>query len=277
MSSPTTGSEYGPVSLIEEGSHLLRALPFSILAAYAIGTLPFVWGLLVFWADMSRSALASGHSSAAALGLVLLFIWMKSWQTVYCRQVIAWLTQREAPRWTFVRLMRIAAHQGLLQATGFILLPLAVLLTVPAAWVYAFYQNVTVMDEGDSEGLAGLVRNARHQAVLWPKQNHLILLILSAFGLFVFFNSVMVLALAPALLKRFFGIDTIFTLSGVWGLFNTTFLVVAAGLTHVCLDPLIKTVYTLRCFYGRSLKTGEDLRAWLARRRRSAATLSMDR
>ena len=31
------------------------------------------------------------------------------------------------------------------------------------------------------------------------------------------------------------------------------------SVTWLCLDPLLKTVYTLRCFYGSSLKTGHDL------------------
>jgi hypothetical protein len=232
-----------------------------------------VLGLLFFWSDMSRSALAPQHCAASALALALLFIWMKSWQTVYCRLISARLTQREAPPWRFARLMRMIARQGLLQATGLILLPLAVLFTVPAAWVYAFYQNATALDDGGSAGLTSLVRTAWHQAVLWPRPNHLMLLILGAFGFFVFLNAVMLLALAPALLKRFVGLDTVYTLSGFWGLFNTTFLAVALTLVHVCLDPLIKTLYTLRCFYGQSLETGEDLRARLARRRRAAVAL----
>lgn len=275
MSSSQTGTEYGAVPLIEESSQLLRSLPLSVLAAYAVGTLPFVLGLLFFWSDMSRSALAARHCSAGALGLSLLFIWMKGWQTVFCRQISGRLTQQETLPWTAIRLVRIGARQSLLQATGFILLPLAVLFTVPTAWVYAFYQNATVLDDGGPEGLVALVRKAWHQAVLWPRQNHLILLILGAFGIFVFLNSVLLLVLGPVVLKRFLGLDTVFTLSGLCGLFNTTFLAVTVALTHVCLDPLIKTLYTLRCFYGRSTRTGEDLRARLARQRRRATVLAM--
>ncbi len=268
-----SASEYGVVSLVEEGSQLLRCLPLSVLAAYIVGTLPFVLGLLFFWSDMSRSALAPRHCSAGALGLGLLFVWMKCWQTVYCRQISARLTLQPGPPWTPARLFRLAARQSLLQATAFIFLPLAVLFTVPAAWVYAFYQNATVLDDGSPEGLAELVRKTWHQTILWPRQNHLMLLILGAFGFSVFLNGVLVLALSPMLLKRFFGLDTVFTLSGWQGLFNTTFLAVAVALAHVCLDPLIKTLYTLRCFHGRSLRSGEDLRARLARQRRGTTGL----
>jgi uncharacterized membrane protein len=35
------------------------------------------------------------------------------------------------------------------------------------------------------------------------------------------------------------------------------------GLTYLCVDPILKTLYTLRCFYGESLESGEDLKAEL--------------
>ena len=31
------------------------------------------------------------------------------------------------------------------------------------------------------------------------------------------------------------------------------------GLTYLCVDPILKTIYALRCFYGESLQSGEDL------------------
>src|SRR5437773_11130342 len=60
------------------------------------------------------------------------------------------------------------------------------------------------------------------------------------------------------------GIKTAFTRSPLaWDLLNTTFVATIGALTYLCLDPLVKTVYLLRCFYGESLHTGEDLRAEL--------------
>ena len=35
------------------------------------------------------------------------------------------------------------------------------------------------------------------------------------------------------------------------------------GLTYLCMDPIVKTVYALRCFYGESITSGEDLKAEL--------------
>jgi len=46
---------------------------------------------------------------------------------------------------------------------------------------------------------------------------------------------------------------------------NTTFWIAMLGMTYLCLDPFIKTVYVLRCFYGSALKSGEDLKKELHR------------
>ena len=56
------------LDLIEEAVHLLRTAPAGALAAYYLGALPFVLGLLFFWADMSTSAFARRHVAEAALG-----------------------------------------------------------------------------------------------------------------------------------------------------------------------------------------------------------------
>ena len=74
---------------IEEATHLLRTSPLSVLAAYSIGALPFVLGLLFFWADMSRSPFAKQHVVEAALGMTLLFLWMKTWQSIFCLRLRA--------------------------------------------------------------------------------------------------------------------------------------------------------------------------------------------
>jgi hypothetical protein len=46
-----------------------------------------------------------------------------------------------------------------------------------------------------------------------------------------------------------------------------------AGLTYLSVDPILKVVCMLRCFYGESLTSGEDLRAELKRIRRPAGTV----
>ena len=91
----------GAIELIEEAFHLLRLAPGSTLFSYYLGSLPFVLGLLYFWSDMSRSALADQRLTVAAFGLSLLFLWMKCGQAVFAQQVMARVCGEPAPRWNF--------------------------------------------------------------------------------------------------------------------------------------------------------------------------------
>ena len=76
----------GSFDLIEEATHRLRTAPAATLAVYYLGAIPFVLGLLYFWADMSRSPFAGQHLVDSALGLAALFLWMKFWQVIFARR-----------------------------------------------------------------------------------------------------------------------------------------------------------------------------------------------
>lgn len=247
--------------LIEEAVHLLRACPARSLAAYYLGSLPCVLGLLYFWADMARSPFADEHLSEAALGVAALFIWMKSWQAVFARQLLDSLTG-EVSRWDWRRYGRTIVAQAVLQPTALFLVPLAAVPIVPLAWVYAFYQNATVFSADETGSVRALVKRSRLQASLWPRQNHALLGILLGFGLVVLLNWATVTLLAPLAVKTLLGVESVFSRSPL-SMFNTTFFAVMAGLSYLCVDPILKGVYALRCFYGESLKTGADLQAEL--------------
>ena len=70
--------------------------------------------------------------------------------------------------------------------------------------------------------------------------------------------------LLPQLGRSFLGIEGNFARLGM-GLLNLTTLAVAGAITWLLIDPLLDAVYALRCFYGESLATGEDLRVALQR------------
>jgi len=93
---------------------------------------------------------------------------------------------------------------------------------------------------------------------------------LAPFGCVVAGNVALLLVMLPAALRSLFGIQTVFTLSGWHAIFNTTFLSAVLGISYLCLDPVIKAAYVLRCYYGESRRTGEDLATEL--RRVSGAT-----
>ncbi|MGD8352818.1 MAG: DUF4129 domain-containing protein, partial [Pseudomonadota bacterium] len=91
-----------------------------------------------------------------------------------------------------------------------------------------------------------------------PGQNHAALGILLLFSLVVMLNLFVAAIYAPHLIRIFFGIETVFSRSGIH-LANTTFLMIVAAGTYLCVDPIVKSFYTLRCYYGQSLENGEDL------------------
>jgi len=81
-------------------------------------------------------------------------------------------------------------------------------------------------------------------------------------GIVTALNIGMAVLLLPWLLKILFDIETIFSMSRIH-IMNNTFFAVVCSLTYLCLDPLMKASYCLRCFYGESLRTGEDLKVAL--------------
>jgi hypothetical protein len=253
------------IRIIEEAVHLLRSAPGSLLAGYYLGSAPFVLGLMYFWADMSRSANAGEYRTVAALSLAVLYVWMKFWQTVFAHQVRDCMTGQPPYRWSLRRITSVAATQSLIQSTRFIVLPLAGVVLIPFGFCYAFYQNAAAHAEEDGQTVKSTCKWAWQQSGLWPRQNHLLIGIFWIFGVVIFLNISFAAFIIPQMVKTLFGIESIFTLSGMRMILNTTFWIAMLGITYLCLDPFIKTVYVLRCFYGSALKSGEDLSKELPR------------
>ncbi len=291
------------VEILEEATHLLRGNA-SLLAPYYFGSLPFVLGLLYFWTDMSTGADAWRRCSEASWGMTLLFIWMKTWQSVYARRLLERIRGEAFSPLNLGRMMRAAAIQTAIQPWSTLVLPIAFVIMLPFPQAFAFFQNASLIGSGDEGSLRAVVQRSRRQASLWPMQNTLILWLTSPFllGLAAFFIFVLVpvsssfnpeasipfllivaaliaiplcplgmitalnvgtaLVLLPWLLKILFGVETIFSISRTH-IMNNTFFAVVCSLSYLCLDPLMKASYCLRCFHGESLQTGEDLKVEL--------------
>lgn len=260
------------VEIIEEASQLLREAPVSTLVAYYLGALPFVLALLFFWSDMARSAFAHQRLFSGTLGLSLLWIWMKSWQSVFARQLLAHLCGEPAPRWTCGGFARTALYQTIVQPAGLFILPVSLVLMVPTGWTYAFFANATVFAGGSVENVRQLLLKSWQQARLWSMQSHYVVVLFKVFGLLTFINLLSVVMAAPFLLKTLLGIETVFSRSP-WAVLNTTLIAALLGITYLCLGPWLQAVYLLRCFYGESLRTGQDLKAELQRYTQSAPRL----
>jgi hypothetical protein len=251
----------GALDLMETAVRLLRQTGAAGLAEYYIGTLPFLLGLLFFWADMSRNPFADDYLAPAAGGMALLFIWMKVWQVRFCRRLWSALHDSAPEPWPWQRCWRTALRQAAVQATGLVVLPVAALIVLPMAWVYAFYQNLTVLDAPGNRPVKALSREAWQQALALPGQNHLLLTLISIFGLMVLLNLIIALILLPHLGKWLLDIESPFTISGLRAMTNTTFLTTVCALAYACIDPLVKAAYTLRCFHIVTRNSGADLRA----------------
>lgn len=248
----------GAFEIIEEATHLLRTAPAGALACYYVGSVPFVLGLLFFWGDMSSNPFAFQHLAGAALGMTLLFLWMKCWHVIFARRLRAYVAGDSAPNWNFARIRRVFVAQAVLQPVGLFLLPVAFVTALTFGTVYGFFQNVTALDDGESTRLRVLVQRAARQVGLWRWQNHATLATLLAFAFCVLISWFSVGFAVPFLGKILFGVQSYSTQGPM---LNTTFLAAILGLTYLSIDPIVKAVYVLRCFYGESLKSGDDLKA----------------
>ena len=249
------------LDMIDEAVALLRRCPLWMLGLYYLGTVPFILMFLYFWADMSTGAYAQEHLSAASLGVALSFLWCKFWQALFGANLLAAASHRPQPAWTWRGTLRAAAAQAAIQPTALFVLPIAAVVTIPLAAACAFYQNASILaldGAGAPQAGAALAREATTHANRWQGQNWAGLGILLFFWLTVFFNVMIVFFVLPSLLKTLLGVETMFSRS-MFSLFNTTVYAMAGGITHLCVDPLLKAFYTIRCFHGRALSTGEDL------------------
>ncbi len=257
-------------ALIEEAIALLRTTPAS-LVSYFTGAIPFWLGLLYFLSDMSHSADAEARLAPASLGVALLFVWMKCWQAVFASRLRTTLLDEAESPWTSARITRMTLAQAGPQTWGLPIRFIALCIGIPFAWVSSFFQNVSILGDGHAPATPDaptVSSRSIAQAKLWPGQAHKVILQLSFLGLFIWINVALLLIFLPQLLKTFFGLETIFSRSS--GAFlNTTFFTATFAITMLCLDPLWRAVYVLRCFYGESLRTGRDLAIQLHRVRRT--------
>ena len=247
--------------LLDEAYHLLRRHP-DALCIYLVGVIPFSLAFLYYWTDMSRSAFAHSRCVLGALLVALAFVWMKACQSRFVTLLQDRLSRVDPRPWSWRRWLRVAAIQTLLQSTAPLVLPPAAIVLFPYAWCIAFYQNLLVFGNGDGTPLRHIVAASWRQAFVWPRQNHEALSVLALFSAFVFFELLIGLFALPHLLRVLGGVETAFSQSGLH-LLNSSLLATAAVLAYVIVDPLLKSAYALRCFYGESLQTGADLRAAL--------------
>lgn len=253
----------GGIDLLEEAFFILRNIQPVLLLSYLIGTVPFILGLLYFWTDMSRSPFAAAYVGQAAVGMTFLYIWMKCWHSVFASRLLSNLTGELLQSFSVLRTFRMIAAQLAVQPFSWILVPIFGITTIGLPWVQAFFHSYSITADGNQPDLRSAIKSAWNLSNLWQAQNHVMVFLLLLFTVSVFNGIAILIISVPFLLNSLFGIETVFTYAGPAALFNSTFLAIAGSLTYLCVNPLIKTAYVLRAFYGQSLRSGADLVAEL--------------
>lgn len=259
-----SGDGPGPIEMLEAAVALLRRAPASAAAAYLAGAVPFLLGVLFFWADMARGAMAWQRCSVAALGVTLLYLWKRTCHSRFGAILRATAAGVTPARWTPRDWLAAAGLHARLSTWSLLLLLPAFFVMVPFAWVYAYHQSLTAVSESPAHDAADAGGRAARMARLWPFTNHYALFIVTLLGIFVLVNLVIAIAMLPSLLKSLLGVESWFTRTTDW-IFDTTFFASAFALSHLCMDPLVKAFYALRCHHGDARRTGLDLLAELRR------------
>ena len=234
------------VEILDDAVRLLRSAPWSVHLCFQAGSLPFVLGLLLFVVDMRRSALASRHAGEAALLMALLYLWMKGWQAFASARLRATLTgEKGTPRGG----AGIVLAQAAIQPWSLFALPVAAVVTLPFAWIYAYYHAAT---------LSGDAAAARAQAVWRPLENNVLVLLLSLMSFVVWVSLLLVVAAVPFILSSLLGIETPFSRSPML-LFDSTLFLAAGGLAYLVMAPVAHASYLVRAERAAALRTGSDL------------------
>ncbi len=254
----------GAIELIEEAVHLLRAAPPAAWALYLAGAVPWVLGLGYFWATLTWFSPRPEEILWKALGLTALYVVLKVAQAEFCGRLRAVRFGAEPAPLSVRALVRTAVRQASVQGWAVPLMPVALVLTLPAAVTWMFFENVTALASSPDVGGESLERRARREAMRWPGPAHLALLLFSGVWLCVWLNIATLFYAVPWLARTLFAVDNIFGLSG-WSAMNSTLLALVTILTWLAVDPLVKSYHVLRTFYGEARHTGEDLRLELRR------------
>lgn len=248
----------GALEYIEEAVHVLRRAPVTLFLPYCIGTLPFLIAFLLFWNDMAYSGLARRTLPTAALSLTLLYLWMKCWQSVFTYHLHAFMSGTPAPGISFKQIKTLIQRQTFWHATAFIIMGPAILITIPLGRAVAFYQNITILDIRETTQSETFLERAIKQSKLWSGQATILVMLFFVFYLLVYMCWQTVIASIPLLGKILFGYESILG-SSADSIFNSVTVPMALAFTVLSVDPIVKTTYFLRCYYGESRQNGEDL------------------
>ncbi len=248
--------------LIDEGAQLLRTLPLSAFAVYYIGLLPFAAAAIYFVSFMLNNAYAHQYSMLAPLGMVFMFGWLKAWQSRFCAVVWHWIGGDSPPPLKPRQFFRLYCRQLAVQPFGLFLVPLSMGFTISFAVVYNFFNSALVFGGLRSADDRGYLIRAGRQASTAFIDNMLLAILLGLVACVVTLNVLALVFGIPFLAKTLLGIESALT-RGLLTYTDITLWCIIITVFYAIFDPLVRAIYTLRCFYAESKETGSDLLAEL--------------
>jgi hypothetical protein len=234
------------------------------------GAIPFALGLLLFWNDAVHPRTPDLRCAADSLLLALLLVWMNCWRAVFAGRLRADLS---GASWTRPRLSNLVAVQSFLGGTRLVATVLSAIAIFPLSATVSFYREAAVLSGYEDLPLRELTAKARRLARLQSGQGWTILPIFALLYLLLAVNIALALAAAPHLVRMLTGYESSFSRSGLYFILNPLFAMLVFTIAWMALDPVIQSIYCVRCFRGESIATGENLRAELRRIRVAPAIL----
>jgi len=217
-SKPGSRAHRTGLEIVEESFHLVRGASWTVLGVYYAGTLPFITAVFFFWNEYGRGIGKPLNLGWMSLLLALLFIWMKTWQAVYARMLYENLEtngQYAAPV-DARRLLRTLMRQAIIQSTGMVLLPVALLSVIGFPWAYAFYQNATALEDGSARPAGELMAKSSAYAKVWMRQCVLVVWALCPLILLVAMNGARLLMMLAAIFSPRESVQVLSIVMGIY-------------------------------------------------------------
>ena len=250
------------IQSVEEATELLRRLPVAAWAWWFGGTLPFIGALLHFWNDMSRAATAWERVGSASFTLVLFYLFMKVSHAMFGDHLMRHLRGDVTPEpLTFRGKLRLVTSQALIHSLAPWLLPLSLAAMLPFGWAYAAFHNVSILSVQilrSGGRTRDILKHALLQSHYRQGQNHGVMFVLLLFSIAVWMNLFLGMLTFASLSTSVSGSENFLT-RNPWFMLSTGVMAATICASYVICGPLVKAMYALRCFYGLSRKTGEDL------------------
>jgi hypothetical protein len=256
-----------PIDLIEEAVYLLRRAPIETYALFLVGIAPFVLCFFQFCSEMSYSAFAGNNLPGFASTLALSYLWMKVFQHLACRQLVAAYTSEPPAKGNLGRILRSCVHQAAIHPVGLLVKPMAAiasipgfitfvpLLMLPASVTSSFFQNASILITGER----GDFEKCWHLSVNRVRATPSLLFLTLFLRIVIFLNVYITIAILPYLLKALFGVDTFLSRHFRW-LISFSYFVGIALISYFAVDLLIKAIRVIQVCRAEAQTTGKDLR-----------------